>query len=78
VVIHVKDNGVGISPKYVNDIFNRFFRISAQNEDRGGFGLGLAICKSIVKKHGGEISVKSIVGIGTTFIIILPLANFIK
>ncbi len=73
VIISVKDNGIGIPEDKQKDLFKKFYQVDATlTRERGGSGLGLAICKGIVDAHGGEISVKSTLNIGTTFTIKLP------
>jgi signal transduction histidine kinase len=73
MVIDVSDTGPGIPPGDLPSIFNRFYRSDAsRSKDTGGFGLGLAIAKSIVETCGGEISVSSESGKGTTFTVRLP------
>jgi signal transduction histidine kinase len=69
----VQDFGVGIAPADIPHIFDRFYRAEAsRNKERiEGYGLGLAIAKSIVDQHGGEISVKSKEGKGSTFTVII-------
>ncbi|HEV7672488.1 MAG TPA: ATP-binding protein [Thermoanaerobaculia bacterium] len=69
----VADTGRGISPEYIDRIFDRFFQAPG-TEDLGGAGLGLSIAKEIVHAHGGEIHVQSKVGAGTTFWFSLPVA----
>lgn len=65
-VFKVKDNGIGIPKNDISRIFERFYRVDKSRSTRGT-GLGLAIVKHIVKLFNGEISVKSKVGIGSTF-----------
>lgn len=65
-VFKVKDNGIGIPKNDIPRIFERFYRVDKSRSTRGT-GLGLAIVKHIVKLFNGEISVKSKVGIGSTF-----------
>jgi signal transduction histidine kinase len=74
IIIEVSDNGEGIDPKDMPYIFDYYYQgKSSKNEDYEGIGLGLAICKDIVSKHQGTIKVKSVLGDGTTFTIILPI-----
>jgi nitrogen-specific signal transduction histidine kinase len=70
VVVEVSDNGPGISEKVIHKIFEPFFTTKGFGK---GTGLGLSICYNIVKAHGGNISVNSKEGEGTTFLIELPL-----
>jgi two-component system, NtrC family, sensor histidine kinase KinB len=70
--ISVCDTGSGIPSEYLPHIFDRFVQVPGAAT--GGAGLGLAISKSIVAAHGGQISIQSTVGRGTTFTFTLPLA----
>lgn len=71
--ISIKDNGRGIPKEAHDKIFKKFFQVDASlTREKGGSGLGLSICKSIVESHGGKIWFESEVGKGTTFAFTLP------
>jgi two-component system sensor histidine kinase SenX3 len=71
--IKVKDQGIGISDENIERIFERFYRVDpARSRATGGTGLGLSIVKHIVTNHGGDISVWSAQGEGSTFTMRLP------
>ena len=73
-VIEVHDSGQGIAKEEQKHIFETFYRSSdAQTARKSGWGLGLAICKDIVERHGGYIWCESRVGEGSTFFVELPL-----
>lgn len=70
-VIHICDTGIGIPPEDLPDVFERFYR--ARNaRDRDGTGLGLAIARHITEQHGGTISARSELGVGTRLAVSLP------
>ncbi len=71
----IADQGIGISPKDLPHIFDRFFRAdqARSNNNSSGYGLGLAIAKEIVARHQGSIGVKSQPGLGSIFTISFPL-----
>ncbi|OLC16147.1 MAG: hypothetical protein AUH29_05960 [Candidatus Rokubacteria bacterium 13_1_40CM_69_27] len=72
--IVVSDTGIGIDPADAQRVFEPFVRLDTRTQEAGGAGLGLAIARSIVRAHGGTISVESSLGAGSTFTIRLPLA----
>jgi PAS domain S-box-containing protein len=74
LLLHIEDNGIGFDPKYLDRIFQPFQRLHGRGEYEGS-GMGLAICRKIVERHGGEITARSIPGMGTTFLITLPVAH---
>ncbi len=76
VEIAVSDTGEGIPARHLPRIFERFYRVDAhRSREKGGTGLGLAIVKHAVQRLGGEVSVESTVGEGTTFTVRLPGAG---
>ncbi len=70
VVVEVQDTGVGIASENLSKIFEPFF---TTKEVGKGTGLGLAVCYGIITEHGGRLSVRSNIGVGTTFTIFLPI-----
>lgn len=73
ITVTVADTGEGISAEHLPHLGERFYRVdAARARQQGGAGLGLAICRSIVEAHGGEMSISSIVGEGTTVTLLLP------
>lgn len=73
ISIYVVDTGEGILPEHLGRLFERLYRIDrARSREIGGTGLGLAIVKHLARLHGGEVSVRSTLGEGSTFSIELP------
>ena len=73
-MLSIKDNGVGVSKDNLKKIFDKFYRVHTGNlHNVKGFGLGLAYVKQIVQAHRGSIRAESELGVGTKFIIVLPL-----
>jgi signal transduction histidine kinase len=70
--IYIKDNGIGFEQKYAKEIFDMFRRLHP-GADFDGTGIGLALCKKIVEKHGGIISVNSAINEGSVFVVSLPV-----
>lgn len=76
VRLAVRDHGIGIPAEHHALIFERFHRVdSSLTRSIGGTGLGLAICRKIVEAHGGEITVESAPGEGSTFLVTLPIGT---
>jgi two-component system, NtrC family, sensor kinase len=70
LTLEIQDSGIGIAPENLSKVFEPFF---TTKEVGRGTGLGLAVCYGIITEHGGRLSVRSNVGIGTTFTIFLPI-----
>ncbi len=76
VIAEVRDEGPGIAPNHIPRLTERFYRIDAsRSRANGGTGLGLAIVKHIVNRHRGKLQIKSGVGIGSSFVVSLPMAE---
>ncbi|WP_114779411.1 sensor histidine kinase [Botryobacter ruber] len=72
--IHVEDNGIGFDEKYLDRIFHIFQRLEGQKYE--GSGIGLAICRKIAIRHGGDITARSQPGVGAHFIVTLAKKHF--
>lgn len=73
IKVIVEDSGIGIPPKDIPRIFERFYRVDkARSRELGGTGLGLSIVKHIVELHGGMVGVESTEGLGSKFSLLLP------
>ncbi|MGJ3240884.1 MAG: sensor histidine kinase [Anaerolineae bacterium] len=76
IKIRVQDTGLGIPEADLNTIFERFYRVESKDHRQiEGTGIGLAIVKTVIEKHGGEIGVESVLGEGSTFYFTLPHAS---
>ena len=74
VEVSVRDAGIGIPTRDLERIFERFYRVDqARSRDTGGTGLGLSIVRHVARAHGGDITVESVEGQGSTFRFVLPL-----
>jgi signal transduction histidine kinase/DNA-binding response OmpR family regulator len=75
LLIRVKDDGDGINSEYPDDVFKQYKRFRQNNDTITGTGIGLALTKSLVELHGGNISVESEKDKGTVFTVAIPLIN---
>jgi two-component system phosphate regulon sensor histidine kinase PhoR len=76
IVVHIQDNGIGISKENQQKVFDKLYRVSTGNvHDVKGFGLGLSYVKTIIAQHAGSIKVDSQLGKGSTFVVFLPFDN---
>ena len=74
ITLAVTDEGIGVSSEHREHIFERFYRVDpARSRATGGTGLGLAIVKHVTAAHGGQVTVESTEGAGSTFTLRLPL-----
>jgi signal transduction histidine kinase len=72
--ISVSDNGIGFDEKYLEKVFTIFQRLHGRGAYEGN-GIGLAVCRRIVERHGGTITARSQPGQGSTFLVTLPVAQ---
>ena len=72
--ISIADNGIGFERRYLDRIFNVFQRLHGRGVYEGT-GIGLAVCRKIVERHGGHITANSKPGVGSTFIVELPIKH---
>ncbi len=69
----VKDNGIGMQPELVKRVFEKFYRVEETSHRFQGLGIGLYISAEIIKRHGGQINVKSVYGEGSEFYFTMPI-----
>ena len=73
-MLEVRDNGIGVPKESLPHLFDRFYRVDkARSRSTGGTGLGLSIVQQIIRLHAGSVTVQSVRGEGTTFIVQLPV-----
>jgi signal transduction histidine kinase len=76
VVLQVADTGMGIPQRDLSRVFERFYRVDrARSRETGGTGLGLAIVRHVAENHGGEVTVRSELSAGSTFVVRLPVGG---
>lgn len=76
IALVVRDHGIGIPTRDLERIFERFYRVDrARSRDTGGTGLGLAIVRHVAQAHGGDVTVESREGEGSTFTLQVPISN---
>jgi two-component system phosphate regulon sensor histidine kinase PhoR len=72
----VRDHGPGIAPEHLPRLTERFYRVDvSESRAQGGTGLGLALVKHILNRHGGRLTIDSVLGQGATFTVHLPMAD---
>jgi hypothetical protein len=71
----VEDNGIGFDESYLDQIFKPFKRLHGKKSRYEGTGIGLAICRKVVEMHRGTLTARSTPGVGSKFIITLPLTQ---
>src|SRR5205085_1565809 len=69
--ITIADNGIGFDEKYLDRMFKPFSRLNPASAFEGS-GMGLAICRKIVARHCGELTAHGVLGVGSSFIVVLP------
>lgn len=78
VEFSVKDNGIGMPPSVVSNLFKKFYRSHRSRDSVGGSGIGLYVCRIFVEAHGGSISVRSKENEGSEFTFTVPIYESVK
>jgi two-component system sensor histidine kinase SenX3 len=74
--LRVSDTGIGIPSRDLDRVFERFYRADpARSRATGGTGLGLSIVRHVAESHGGDVTARSVLGAGSTFIVRLPVST---
>jgi signal transduction histidine kinase len=73
--LSVRDHGPGIAPEHRERVFERFYRVPSPTHEVKGVGLGLALCRTVARAHGGDIVLQSPPGGGATFVLSIPLSG---
>ena len=71
--VSIQDRGLGIAPDEIPYLFDQLYRVAATMQHADGLGLGLHVARQLVEAHGGSIAVESVLGVGSTFRVTLPL-----
>ena len=76
LILSVRDTGPGIAPEHLPRLSERFYRVDrSRSRETGGTGLGLAITKHVAQRHGGVLRIESQLGVGSTFMLVLPASR---
>ena len=79
LVMAVRDTGPGIGPEHLPRLAERFYRVDhSRSRETGGTGLGLAITKHVAQRHGGMLRIESQLGVGSTFMLVLPASRRVQ
>ena len=79
LVLSVRDTGPGIAPEHLPRLSERFYRVDrSRSRESGGTGLGLAITKHVAQRHGGALRIQSQLGVGSTFMLVLPASRCVQ
>lgn len=75
IIVSIQDTGIGIPEAEIDKIYNQFYQAKNHINNSGGSGVGLSLTKEIIDAHNGSLKVKSTLGVGSSFIITLPLKD---